>query len=327
MAVMPERKIKMETTKAKLMKPLFDGMNFNCTGKRMRAVFEREVSNGEVTYKLWHKAGQYDHYYPCANNDGYLLYVEKDGYLLPLRMTDFFLINHSGYASAIKELYGSEDEKKNQYRNLQNKDDEYVRNFLNREQEVITKFGNDSVLQATYIQSILEKHIKTYIESKENGGETFPDFVGAAMLGELEMCKELSRHYKEIYEMKMNVRIAAAREKQRNEIAEKNKIASDKVQQAIQIIRSKGTVKNDEVTFYNDSGIGQTYHMFNYLMRYYGIEVPLRTQGWINKKLVEVTAKDGGCSLQFYKSKNSKCSQTFFDYMYLLIDKIQNGDE
>lgn len=192
---------------------------------------------------------------------------------------------------------------------------------------MITKFGNDSVLQATYIQSILEKHIKTYIESKENGGETFPDFVGAAMLGELEMCKELSRHYKEIYEMKMNVRIAAAREKQRNEIAEKNKIASDKVQQAIQIIRSKGTVKNDEVTFYNDSGIGQTYHMFNYLMRYYGIEVPLRTQGWINKKLVEVTAKDGGCSLQFYKSKNSKCSQSFFDYMYLLIDKIQNGDE
>ena len=35
---------------ARLMKPLFYDGNFNRDGKKMRAVFEREISDGTVSY-------------------------------------------------------------------------------------------------------------------------------------------------------------------------------------------------------------------------------------------------------------------------------------
>ena len=45
---------------SKLMTPLFyDGM-FNRDGRRMRAVLEREISDGTQTYRLWRSAGAPD---------------------------------------------------------------------------------------------------------------------------------------------------------------------------------------------------------------------------------------------------------------------------
>ena len=41
---------------ARLMKPLFYDGNFNRDGKKMRAVFEREISDGTVSYRLLHTA-------------------------------------------------------------------------------------------------------------------------------------------------------------------------------------------------------------------------------------------------------------------------------
>lgn len=42
----------------KLMTPLFDGGMYNRTGRRMRAVFIKEVSDGATTYRLWRKDGK-----------------------------------------------------------------------------------------------------------------------------------------------------------------------------------------------------------------------------------------------------------------------------
>ena len=42
---------------AKLMTPLFYDGNYNVEKKRMRAVLEREVSNGAVSYRLWRSDG------------------------------------------------------------------------------------------------------------------------------------------------------------------------------------------------------------------------------------------------------------------------------
>ena len=43
---------------SKLMTPLFyDGM-FNREGRRMRAVLEKEISDGTQTYRLWRAAGK-----------------------------------------------------------------------------------------------------------------------------------------------------------------------------------------------------------------------------------------------------------------------------
>ena len=46
----------------KLMQPLFYNGMFNAGGKRMRAVFEREVSNGTDRFRLWRRS----HRLPCA---------------------------------------------------------------------------------------------------------------------------------------------------------------------------------------------------------------------------------------------------------------------
>ena len=43
---------------AKLMTPLFYDGNYNVEKKRMRAVLEREVSNGAVSYRLWRSDGR-----------------------------------------------------------------------------------------------------------------------------------------------------------------------------------------------------------------------------------------------------------------------------
>ena len=49
---------------SKLMTPLFyDGM-FNREGRRMRAVLEKEISDGTQTYRLWRAAGKPDLDYP-----------------------------------------------------------------------------------------------------------------------------------------------------------------------------------------------------------------------------------------------------------------------
>ena len=92
---------------ARLMKPLFYDGNFNRDGKKMRAVFEREISDGTVSYRLWRSDGKPDIQYPRAENDNYLLYAEIRDYLVPLRITDFYLIDHAGYPVAVAELYGN----------------------------------------------------------------------------------------------------------------------------------------------------------------------------------------------------------------------------
>ena len=68
---------------SKLMTPLFYDGNFNREGRRMRAVLEKEISDGTQTYRLWRAAGNPNQSYPRAGNDRYILYVEVNGYLAP----------------------------------------------------------------------------------------------------------------------------------------------------------------------------------------------------------------------------------------------------
>lgn len=317
----------MENIKSKLIKPLFDGMNFNYSGKRMRAVFVREISNGEFSYRLWHKAGIPDRAYPSADNDKYLLYVERNDYLIPLGMTDFFLINNCAYEIAIKELYGNRVERRNQYEKVRSIGEEEALKFLEHEQEMINLRGSDPVLQFEYIDSKLKYHVETYLESKKNNGKTFPDFVGAAMMNELEICKSLSATYKEIRMNERKAQIEAAQKELEKKIQAGNMRVEDQIKKAIHILRHGGTINNHEITIYSNDGSGKTYHLINYLMRKFAINVPLRTQGWINEKLIEVNVncENGNrqTSIRFLKRKNSSCPQSIFEYLGKLFDKIQ----
>ena len=106
-------------------------------------------------------------------------------------------------------------------------------------------------------------------------------------------------------------------------IAAQNAKAEQIVNKTMEILRNGGKLENQTVTFYESRYEHSSYSIVNYLMRKYGVNVPIRTQGWINEKLVSAKIEDGKCEhLQYYKAKGAQCSQKFFDCMNELLAKV-----
>ena len=309
---------------SKLMTPLFYGGNFNREGRRMRAVLEKEISNGTQAYRLWRSAGKPNREYPRVENDKYLLHVEVNGYLAPLGMTDYDLTDRCGFEPAAQKLYGGKEERGKWIDNLrESKGYDAVSVALAEERKEIEQFGCDPGRQAEYIQAFLNDHISTYLKSRENGGQTFPDFIGAMVLNELPRCAELSAVYKAKCQTERNARAARAEAEEKAYCEAQNRAAEQAVAEAVRIIQGGGVLKNDTIKFYSSRYSASSYSIVNYLMRRYHVEVPLRTQGWINDKLVNATIKDGKCEhLQYFRSKGGQCSQKFFDCMNDLIRTV-----
>ena len=308
----------------KLMTPLFYGDMYNREGHKMRAVLEREISDGTQTYRLWRSAGKPDLDYPSAENDKYILHVEINGYLLPLRMTDWNLINHCGFAPAAEKLYGGKENRGKRFDALRESGgDDAVSTALAEERAEIERFGSDPVRQTKYIHSLLTEHIDTYQEAKENGGQTFPDFAGALILDDLARCQELSAVYRAKLEEERAARRACAEAEEKACCEEQNRAAQQTVSAALQVIREGGVLQNETVQFYQSRYSASSYSIVNYLMRLYHVDVPLRTQGWINEMLSSATIRDGRCaSCQFFRSKRGRGSQKFFDCMNALIRAV-----
>ena len=242
---------------AKLMKPLFYCNMFNADGKRMRAVFEREVSNGTDAYRLWRSSGVPDRDYPRAENDKHLLYVELHGYLAPLGMTEYDLVNHCGDPLAIVELYGGEEERRAHFDKLHKSEQAYtveIPKALEIEGEAIRRLGSAPAHQADYVKKIVDGHISTYLEAKGNGGESFPDFIGAAALDELDLCRELSAKYRTKKQAELAARQAKAEEEHKRKREEANREANEQVQNAIHVLMHGGVLENEHIRMYREDG-------------------------------------------------------------------------
>lgn len=309
---------------SKLMTPLFYDGFFNREGRRMRAILDREIINGSTTYRIWRGAGKPDMEYPRAENDKYILHVEINGYLLPLEMTDYRLVQCCGFEAMARKLYGGEEERNNYFDSLrQSCTEAEIRAELRKEDELVEQYGAEPVCQAEYIQSFLEKKVNTYLESKENGGQTFPDFIGALVLDELAMCVQLSAVYKAKRKAENEARWARAAEEEKAFCEERNREAEKAVSDALQVIQNGGDLENTTITFYRSRYHSSSYSIVNYLMREYQVDVPLRTQGWINDRLCSAVIKDGRCgSLQYLRRKNERGSQKFFECMNDLIRAV-----
>ena len=309
---------------ANLMTPLFYQDNFNVAGKKIRAVFLREVTNGTDSYRLWRRDGKPDRQYPQGKGDDYILYVELHGYLATLRTTDYYLIDRCGYKAMVAALYGGEDKREQYFDGLRRSGgDEAVLEVLRQEEQKIQELGRDPACQADYIKAILDGHVSTYLESKESSGKTFPDYIGALVLDELPACRELSAIYKSKCREKEQERKAKADAEDRAYCQERNQRAEQQVQEAIRIIREGGVLQNDTVEFYRSRHDSSACSIFLYLMRQYQVDVPLRTQGWITSKLAAATIADGRCShLQFWGRKSDRASQRFVVCMNELIRAI-----
>lgn len=314
---------------ARLMMPLFYKGNFNNGGRKMRAVLEREITDGTDTYRLWRRAGKPELESPRNEKDAYILYVELGEYLASLRMTDFYLTCHCGFQAAVASLYGDEKGRGQYFDSLRRSGgDDALLAALKLEEEKIQELGDDPARQTGYIKAILDEHIAAYRSAKENGGETFPDFTGALALRELPMCVKLSAAYKKKCEARERERRASIDAEDTAYCEERNRTAEQTVQAAIRTIREGGVLHNETVEFYRSRYNSSVSSIFNYLFRLYQVEVPLRTQGWVNQKLDNATILNGRCSrLQFKGNKRSQGSQRFFDCMNELIQAVAANGE
>ena len=310
-------------SEAKLMLPLFYNGMFNRNGHKIRAVRSFDVSNDEYQYHIWTQAGQPDTAYPRNETDRYLLYVEVRGYLAPLGMTEYRLTECCGYLPAMQELYGGEENRKAYFAHLQGMT---VGEAIAAEEAAITRLGKESSRRAEYIHGMLNAHLMRSTASKENGGKTFPDYVGALMAGELDQCIQLAKIYLEREQKEDAIRQAQIAEQ---EHALRQAVNAEKetiVAAALQTIRSGGTLRNEPIRYYKDDGTLVETSLILYLMREYHINVPIRTQGWIKERLASATVQEDFCgSVTYYRAKKSPCSQKFFDCMRDLILAVHDA--
>ena len=307
---------------SKLMTPLFSGSNFNRDARRMRAVFVKTVSNDTDDYRLWRAAGKPDRDYASAENDKYYLYVEINGYLVPIGETEHSLVERSGI-DAVDEQHGGSEARKQYFHELWKTNQDAYSVALDEERREIDRLGNDPACQAAHIRKNLDGHVRTYLNSKENGGKSFPDFIGALVLDDLARCAELSIAYRAMRQEERQAAAARAAEEEKAFCKEQNGIARQAVSDAIRIIREGGELKNDTVTFYRSRYDASSCSIVLYLMRKYGIDVPLRTQGWINGKLASATIRNGYCgSVRYWRSKRGRGSEAFYAYMNKLIQAV-----
>ena len=165
-------------------------------------------------------------------------------------------------------------------------------------------------------------------DSKECDGKSFPDFVGALILEEIPSCLALRTKYRAYKQEETLKRQAEQEEQDRAFCEERNRKAEQMIDLAIRTIRGGGTLKNEPISLYKSRYDSSTYSIVNHLMRRYQVDVPLRTQGWINDKLISVTIENGKCEhLRYMRSKGAQCSQKIFDCMHELILKVCSETE
>jgi hypothetical protein len=114
------------------------------------------------------------------------------------------------------------------------------------------------------------------------------------------------------------------KERKKNKVKEKNQILKDKVQNMKESIVTGKVVLSEVLNFYKDEDYEkETYqNNFLYLLKEYGIEVPLKTQGYINNKLHSFNFGEGN-----YRMYGNYSCQTLFKYFDKLKEEVLKENE
>ena len=92
---------------------------------------------------------------------------------------------------------------------------------------------------------------------------------------------------------------------------------------ALGTIRTGGILKNDTLNFYHSRYDCRSYSVINHLARQYGVNFPLKVQGWVNKNLTQVKIHNNEAA--GYWCSGGK-SATFLGYMGKLVDAVLRED-
>lgn len=278
-----------------LKKPLFINGTYNHEGKNCRADFVREVSNGAQSFRLWTTTEK--NRYPQNEHDEFWLYVEVNNYLVPVKLTDWNLVNHLGFVQMCAEMYGTQQERARVWQ--ASKDINALRAL---EEPVILRYGSDPARQADYIHKLLSDHVRYYIDARDNGG-TFADFVGAAVLGELENCAKLSAKLHAEQEAKAEAARREREERKARERAEREELHNKALEEAENVFTRGGLIKD---------GV-----LLVELADKHNVKIPLRTRGWIFNSFAQcsIAIIDGAprYSVRYYKRNSGTGSAKIYE--------------
>lgn len=280
-----------------LKKPLFINGMYNREGKNCRADFVREVSNGAESFKLWTTAEK--NVYPNGERDKFYLYVEVNNYLVPLKLTEWNLVNHLGFVQMCAEMYGTREERA---RVWQRSNNDEVNRLQELEEPVILRYGSDPARQADYIHKLLSDHVRYYIDARDNGG-TFADFIGAAVLGELENCVELSAKLRAEREAKEEAARREQEAQEAREAAEREELHNKALEEVENVFTRGGLIKDGALLVE--------------IADAHGVKIPLRTRGWILNSFAQcsIVIINGAprYSVHYYKRNSGTGSTKTYD--------------
>lgn len=286
-----------------LKKPLFVNGMYNREGKNCRADFVREVSNGAELFRLWTTTEKKE--YPQNEYDEFWLYVEANNYLVPVNLTEWNLIKHLGFVQMCVEMYGTQEDRA---RVWQRSSGDEVNRLQELEKPVILRYGSDPARQADYIHKLLSDHVRYYIAARDNGG-TFADFIGAAVLGELENCVELSAKLRAEREAKEEAARREQEAQEAREAAEREELHNKALEEVENVFTRGGLIKDGALLVE--------------LADAHGVKIPLRTRGWILNSFAQcsIAIIDGAprYSVRYYK-RNSGTGST---KIYEIIEQIR----
>lgn len=293
----------MESASVKMIKPLFVGMNYNRDGKRMRAKHVKDISCDGANYSLWISAGVKENDYPRAETDTHYLYVLAGEYLVPSGLTEFYLEQQIGWEQLVKSWYGDRVARARYIDELKKdktweEGSKLVEARLAEEKLFVDEQGKNEQAQAEYIKAMFDKRITTYIDARDNGG-MYVDFVGAALIGDIDRCLEVSAVVKEKRAVIEAQKRKERMEKEQKEREEREQKEHDAIMEAEEILKNGGKITSGE--------------MLVKIADKHGITIPIRTRGWILKSLAEFNVDGSSMSYRYWKTKNGRGSDKVYE--------------
>ena len=301
----------------KLMTPIFKGNNYNREGKRMRAKFFKTLCYEGQEYQLWISAGKNENEYPQAENDTHYLMIYAGGYLVPCGYTEYQLERWCGLEAVNREMYGSEEARDKVYDDIRRgKDygeaDHQISEQIAKENEFIKMRGKDESLQAEYLKThFIDPMIASYLDARDNNGK-YPSFQGAAFLGEVDRCLEISQRIKAERKKEEEALRAAQDAEERRKLQEEEKAEQEEIKLAENALVNGGKVENSSVLIK--------------IADKYAVNIPLRTRGWILNSLIEcIVSECGTIQYRFLRKKGNRGSSKISEILITLQTAIRNA--
>lgn len=166
------------------------------------------------------------------------------------------------------------------------------------------------------------------MKAKESGDCVPPDFVGAVIADDLDGCIKMSEQYRLYQDEKDREKEEKYREEKEAYCLNQNAVAEEKIRGAMASVMAGGRIENEKVTIYKTPDKSKTMTVVSAMMNAAGVDIPIRTKGWIERKLGYIIIRDGECvNLWFLKAKGCKCPERVFDYLNQMAKSIIEKQE